>query len=388
MTPPARPVVIAGGGTAGHILPGLSIAAALVARGVDRSRLVWVGSRRGQDAALVAPEGIELLVLPGRGIQRGLAPRQVIDNVGAVVGLGVALARALWWVARRRPAVVVSLGGYASVAASLAAVVWRVPLVVTEQNAVAGAANRWLGRFAAASAVPFDGSDLPRATVTGNPVRAAFLRRRRATADVDRAARSEARRELGVEPDRILVAAFAGSLGSRRINEAVVGLAERWASRADVAVHHVVGRRDWSSFVGPDVGDGGLSYTAVEYEDRMDALLAAADVAVCRSGGSTVAELAVVGVGAVMVPLPIAPGDHQRHNAMALVREGGGVVLDDAGCTPEGLDALLAPLCDDRGRLDEMAAAAWRLGRPDAADAAAALIESVMAGGAVAGARR
>lgn len=384
----ARPVVIAGGGTAGHILPGLSIAAALVERGLDRSRLVWVGSSRGQDAALVGPAGIELVALGGRGLQRGFAPRQILDNVGAVAGLVLAVARSLWWVGRRRPAVVVSLGGYASVAASFAAVVWRVPLVVTEQNAVAGAANRWLGRFAAAAAVPFEGSDLPRATVTGNPVRAAVLARRRAGAEVDRDLRAAARRELGVDPDRLLVAAFAGSLGSRRINEALVGLSRRWSARTDVAVHHVVGRRDWASFEPPALDPDGLAYTAVEYEERMDVVLAAADVAVCRSGGSTVAELAVVGLGAVMVPLPIAPGDHQRHNATALARHGGGVVLDDADCTPDGLDAVLGPLCADRSRLDDMAAAAWRLGRPDAAAAVAELIESVAAGPRTRGERR
>lgn len=385
MTSVPPPVVIAGGGTAGHILPGLSIAAALVERGLDRRRLVWFGSSRGQDAALVGPEGLELVELPGRGIQRGFRPRQVVDNVAAVAGLVVAALRAVWWVGRRRPAVVVSLGGYASVAASFAAIVWRVPLVVTEQNAVAGAANRWLGRFAAASAVPFEGSDLPRAVVTGNPVRERVLARRRATPEVDPGVRSAARRELDVDDDRVLVAVFAGSLGSRRINEAVVGTVETWArdaAHSDVHVHHVVGRRDWSGFRAPATPAVGPTYRAVEYEDRMDVLLAAADVAVCRSGGSTVAELAVVGLGAVMVPLPIAPGDHQRANALALVRNGGGVLLDDANCTPDGLGAVLGPLCDDRAALADMAAAAWRLGRPDAAAATAAVVEANMRTGA------
>src|SRR5690606_24091553 len=125
-----------------------------------------------------------------------------------------------------------------SVAASLAAIVWRVPLVLAEQNAVPGAANRMFGRFAAAAAVPFEGTALPRAAVTGNPVRDVVLARRAATAEGLGGHAADARAELGLPVDRFVVAAFAGSLGSRRINEAVVGLADRWADRGDVAVYH------------------------------------------------------------------------------------------------------------------------------------------------------
>ena len=189
-----RPIVIAGGGTAGHILPGLSIASALVDRGEPLDRLLWIGSERGQESTLVPPSGIELIVLPGRGIQRRLTPA----NVGAVFGLVVAAVRAFWIVGRRRPAVVLSLGGYASVAAAAAAVVWRVPLVLAEQNAVAGAANRWLGRFARAAAVPFDGTGLPRATVTGNPVRDEILALRPADPSGIGDRQAAARQALGI----------------------------------------------------------------------------------------------------------------------------------------------------------------------------------------------
>ncbi|GIT00524.1 MAG: hypothetical protein CM1200mP26_22360 [Acidimicrobiales bacterium] len=164
-----RGVLIAGGGTAGHVLPGLAIAEALVNSGVveNQSSVYLVGSRRGIEVDLVPPTGFDLTVLPGRGIQRRLA----LANLAAGIGLLCGFVQALILVIRRRPAVVVSLGGYASIPCALAALVLRVPVVVAEQNAVPGAANRLTGRFARACAVSFPGTDLPRSTMTGNPVR-------------------------------------------------------------------------------------------------------------------------------------------------------------------------------------------------------------------------
>jgi UDP-N-acetylglucosamine:LPS N-acetylglucosamine transferase len=316
-----------------------------------------------------------VVLLPGRGIVRRLSGQ----NVGALWGLVRAQATMLWWIRRTRPAVVVCLGGYASVAASVAAVVWRVPIVVTEQNARAGAANRLIGRFARVCAVPVPGTDLPRAVVTGNPVRAEILAV--ASSDpADRAAvRRAARARLDIDVERKLIAVFAGSLGARRINEAVVGLAEDWAGRSDVWIRHVIGSRDWESLRRPTDQSGGLRYEAVRYEDHMDQLLAAADVAVCRSGG-TVAELAVVGLPAVLVPLPIAPRDHQRANAAEPVAAGAAILIDDADCTAETLAVVLGPLLEDDDRRAAMTAASAALGRPHAAEAVAALARRAAAG--------
>jgi undecaprenyldiphospho-muramoylpentapeptide beta-N-acetylglucosaminyltransferase len=367
------PIVVAGGGTAGHVLPGLAVAAALVEGGRDRDEIVFVGSERGIEARLVPDAGFEVVLLPGRGIQRKLS-RQ---NVAAVWGLVRAFATMVVWVGRTRPAAVLTLGGYASVAASLAAVLWRVPIVVTEQNARAGAANRLVGRFARACAVPVAGTDLPRAVVCGNPVRDEIAAVSAIGPDgADRRAhqRAAARAALGIPGDRRVVAAFAGSLGARRINDAVAGLVERWADRSDIWVHHVVGSRPADELAAHDLAPDGLQVTTVRYEDRMDLLLAAADVAVCRSGGTTVAELAVVGLAAVLVPLPIAPRDHQTANAAALVEAGAAVLVADADCDVDRLeselDRILAP-----GEAERMGAAAARLGRPDAAARVADLVE-------------
>lgn len=368
-------VVIGGGGTAGHVLPGLAVARALVAGGRPAGDVTFIGATRGQEAALVPEAGFEVLLLPGRGIQR----RLTLENVGAAIGIVRAIIRCVALFGRTRPGVVVTLGGYASLAPMAAAVLWRVPIVVTEQNARAGAANRIAGRFARACAVPFEGTDLPRATVTGNPVRSEIL----AIAD-EPGGRERARAELGLDAGRRLIAVFSGSLGSQRINSATAALAERWAARTDVAIHQVVGRRDFASAPRPDpatTSGRGLDWRVVEYENRMDLLLVAADVALCRSGGSTVAELSIVGLPSVLVPFPTAPRDHQTANASALVAAGGAVLIADRDLDVDRLEAVMGPLLEAGGPLVEMSTAARSLARPDAADRVAALVEWVAQGG-------
>ncbi len=363
--------ILAGGGTAGHLLPGLAVAGELVERGHDRSTLHFVGAERGIEARLVPEAGFDVTLLPGRGIQR----RLTLDNVSAVVGLVAALWKAIVLVRRRRPSVVLALGGFASAACAIAAVLWRVPLVIAEQNARAGAANRLVARFARACAVPFAETDLPNAVVTGNPVRPEILDA------AERRDRDGARAELGLPADRTVVVVFAGSLGSRRLNAAMYGAAQRWADRGDLAVLHVVGSRDFddrpevarSGPPGTEGGPGRLWYRAISYEDRMDLLLAAADLAVCRSGGTTVAELAVIGVPAVLVPLPIATRDHQRANAGELVRSGAAVLVDDDALDTDRLVAEVDAMC--AGDLVALAERARSLGRPDAAVAVADLLE-------------
>ncbi len=363
--------VLAGGGTAGHVLPGLAIANALVARGHDASQVHFVGSERGLERRLVPEAGYGLTVLPGRGIQR----RVTFANLTAIWGILVGVVKGIGLIRRLRPRVVVVLGGYASVPCIVGAVLWRVPLVVAEQNARAGAANRLAGRFAKACAVPFPETDLPRKEVTGNPVRAELL-----AVDRDRD-RGAARSELDVPAGRTLLAVFAGSLGSRRINEAVLDAVPTWADRSDLAIRHVIGSRDWDDLQSrlPDLPSSdpadGLVYQAVRYEDRMDLLLAAADVALTRAGGTTVAELAELGLPAVLVPLPIAPRDHQTANAQALVRSGAARLVADGDLTGERLVSELSPLLDDPERLHDMGLAARSLARPDAAAEVAELVE-------------
>ena len=359
--------VIAGGGTAGHVLPGISIGQEIVSRGAPPHAVHFVGGTRGIETRLVAEAGFGLTALPGRGLQR----RLTVSNVAAAIGLARAFVQALFVLRRRRPAVVVGLGGYASAACGAAAALLRVPLVIAEQNAVPGLANRLLSRFAAGAATAFEAIDLPGATWTGNPVRPAVLAADRS------AGRAAARAALGVDDHRRLVAVFGGSLGARRINEAVAGAVQLWQSRRDLHIRHITGQRDyddvsrrvsWNSEVE-------VSYDLVAYEENMAAVYEAADLVVSRAGATTVAELAAVGMPAVLVPLPGAPGDHQTANAQRLVAAGGAVMVSDAELDAARLAAEVDRLLTDPGRLVAMASAAGALARPDAARAVVDLTE-------------
>jgi UDP-N-acetylglucosamine:LPS N-acetylglucosamine transferase len=267
------------------------------------------------------------------------------------------------------------VGGYASVAVGLAAVLRRIPLVVAEQNAVPGAANRLLARFAKASAVSFEGTPLPSAVVTGNPVRPEI-----AAIDPERD-REAARRAVGVGEGRRLVLVFGGSLGALRINQAALAAVATWHDRADLAVHHVVGQRDWDVISAAAPADlGRLHYRAVPYEHDMPALLAAADVAVCRSGSGTCFELATVGLPSVLVPSPSVTADQQTQNARRLVDAGAAVLVADAELDGARLVAEVDGLLADPDRHAAMAAAARTWARPDAAAAIAALAEDAVRG--------
>ena len=360
--------MVAGGGTAGHVLPAIAAASALEARGHPAASIRFVGSSRGQEAHLVPEAGFAVTLLPGRGIAR----RLTLDNVGAVIGLARAMGRAFVLTARARPAVVLSVGGYASVPCAAAAVALRVPLVLHEQNAVPGLANRLAGRFARASAVSYEATPLPRAVLTGNPVRPEVL-----AVDRSPTGRAAARAALGLPVQGTVIGVFGGSLGARRINEATFGLVREWSGRAGVAVRHAVGSRDWVGSAGevPRPVAGGLAYQPVEYERHMPLLYAAADVVVARAGGTTVAELAAAGVPAVLVPLPGAPNDHQTANAMALVRAGAAVVVPDGELGPARLASELDALFAEPGRLAAMGESARGIARPDAAERVADLVE-------------
>ena len=378
--------VIAGGGTGGHAVPAVAIGRALVDRGHPPESIHFVGSKRGVERRLVPAAGFDITLLPGRGIVRRLS----WSNVGAVFGLVSAVFRATLLLARLRPSIVISVGGYASVACSLASVALRIPLVVAEQNAVPGLANRISGRFARASAVSFPGTPLPRAVVTGNPVRPEIV-----AADRSPAGRDAARKALGI-PDALRVVAVAGgSLGARRINDATVKLAHLWKDKDGVALRHVAGDRDfdrmraaaadlpaWSAKSG-ETGSrgndssprGGLFYQLVGFEDRMDLLLSAADVTVQRAGASTFSELTAMGVPSVLVPLPGAPGDHQTMNARRLVEAGAAVMVPDGELDADRLAAELERLLNNSELLAKMSSAARSFAFPNAADSVAALAE-------------
>lgn len=343
--------------------PALALAEELVRRGVSPERIVFVGAGRGLEAAAVPDAGFAIHLLPGRGLQR----RLTLANLGALWGSVVAFLRALRIVGRERPAVVVGVGGYASLPCVVAARLRRIPVVVHEQNAAPGLANRIAVRLGAQPAISLPDTPLSGAILVGNPVREAI-----------------ARLDRSPDLERPLVLVFGGSLGARRINDAVLGLAERWRHRRDLRIRHVTGRRNHAECVETLARLQGnadrLDYTLIPYEEDMASRYGEAAVVVCRAGAVTVAELAAGGIPSVLVPLPGAPGDHQTRNAEALVEVGGAVLVPDDLCTTDRLATELDRLVADPDRLASMAEAARSLARPRAASDLADLVEEVADG--------
>ena len=364
----APSVLIAGGGTAGHLMPGLAVASALTERGWPAEGIHFVGSARGIDAQIVPDAGFGVTLLGGRGLT---ARRVNLTNARAAASLAWATLRGVALVGRRRPAAVLSLGGYAALPATVGAVIWRVPLVIAEQNAVASATNRLLGRFARAAAVPVRGTGLHREIVTGNPVRPAVVE---AALGAD-----DARAGLGWPADATVVVVFGGSQGSFRINTATWTALPSLRDRDGLLIYHVVGKRDWaerppSPSPRPDGSQVRDWYQAVPFDEQLPAALAAADLAICRAGASTVAELSVIGTPAVLVPLPIATNDHQRRNAEELAATGAARVVADAEFDAERMLAELEQMLGSQRLVRPERPPESTFGRQDAAQRVAQLV--------------
>lgn len=358
--------VVTGGGTAGHVLPALAVAEGLVARGHDPSSIHYAGARRGIETRLLPPTPFPYHFFDVTGFQRSFSLR----NLGFVPRMVRARRQAIRLLRQLRPKVVVSVGGYASMPAVFAAHRLGVPIVVVSYDLLPGRASRLAARHAAACAVAFPDSPLPRARLTGAPVRRAVL-------DVDRTRdRALARDALGLPPDRFVVAVMGGSQGSGVLNDAVAALVDRHAGDGGMAIRHAVGER-FVDTARParDGADGGLVYQPVGYEPQMPLVYAAADLLVGRGGASTVHEVAVTGIPAVLVPWGGSAEDHQTMNVRWLSDDGAAVFLAEAdlGDLPALVDRL-------RGAPAEMAAlsaAAAAKGALHRSGALAQLVESV-----------
>jgi undecaprenyldiphospho-muramoylpentapeptide beta-N-acetylglucosaminyltransferase len=367
MTEWAGPFVIAGGGTAGHVLPGIAVAEALVESGHPRDTVHFVGARRGMEATMVPEAGFSVSLLDVRGIRRTFAP----SNLPAFMGLAGSVRRAMRLFRRIEPVVVVSVGGYASVPAVVAAKLRRIPMLVVSYDARPGRASRLAARLATASAVAFESSPLPRKVVTGTPLRHQIV-----SVDPGRD-RPGARAALGIPPDRFTVLITGGSLGSGRLNDVTRALVDSSRHRADLAVRHVYGNRNDDGTWQPIDVPGGLLYQPVAFENRMDLAYAAADVVVARAGATTVAELAAVGLPSILVPWPLAAEDHQTANARALADLGAAVLVPEDELDPARLANELERLQVDVDERERLATAARAAGRRGAAAAIARLAEEV-----------
>jgi UDP-N-acetylglucosamine--N-acetylmuramyl-(pentapeptide) pyrophosphoryl-undecaprenol N-acetylglucosamine transferase len=345
----ARPVIIMAGGTGGHVFPALALARLLRSKSFD---VVWLGTRRGLEARVVPAERIPIEWLSFGGL-RG---KGILTLLMAPFRIALALSQGLRVMWRHRPLVVVGFGGFVTGPGGVAAWLARRPLVIHEQNAIAGYANRSLARLAREVLAAFPNSFPAGITsrVVGNPVRQDILA-------VPPPATRFAQRS---GPIRILV--FGGSLGAAKLN-AVVPFAIARLSGVHIEVRHQAGER-WVESAKQSYANAGVRANVTPFIEDMAEAYAWADLVVCRAGALTVSELAAVGVAAVLVPYPAAVDDHQTHNARYLVDEGAAVLIADRDVTAERLGEELQRLCAGRGKLLAMAERARLMAKPRAAE--------------------
>jgi UDP-N-acetylglucosamine--N-acetylmuramyl-(pentapeptide) pyrophosphoryl-undecaprenol N-acetylglucosamine transferase len=355
-------ILIAGGGTAGHVFPALSVARRLVDDGHD---VRFAGTATGQEARLVAAAGLPFIEIEASPFVRKLSLRALTAPFVALRSVG-----------RARPIVsgadvVVGMGGYVSVPVALAAVRSRVPLVLHEQNAVPGLANRLLSRPARTVALAFVEAArlLPkraRTVVTGNPVREPILA---VTTDRERLAK-EAYTEFELDPAKRTVVIFGGSQGALHVNRSAVDAVRR-LDGLDVQVLLLAGPAHADGVNEALAGSTAVTVRVVPFLERMELAYAIADLAVCRAGATTCAELAVCGIPSVLIPYPYATARHQDANARALEHAGGATVLLDDELDGAVLGAKIRDLVSDNERLEEMSRRARAWAKPEAAEALA-----------------
>ncbi|HEU4590527.1 MAG TPA: undecaprenyldiphospho-muramoylpentapeptide beta-N-acetylglucosaminyltransferase [Steroidobacteraceae bacterium] len=346
------PILIMAGGTGGHVFPALALARLLRAASHE---VVWLGTRAGLEARVVPAENIPIEWLS----MSGLRGKGVATLLVAPFKLAHSIWQALGVIRRRRPRLVVGFGGFVTGPGGVAAWLMRRPLVIHEQNAIAGYSNRCLAHLSRRVLAAFPHAFPPgiEARVVGNPVRAEILMQ---PPPVTRFARREGALRLLV---------VGGSLGAARLNT-VVPFAIR-QSGLDLHVRHQAGQRGIDA-ARQAYAEAGVSAEVSAFIDDMAQAYADADLVICRAGALTISELAAVGVAAVLVPFPAAVDDHQTINAQFLVREGAAVLIADRDLTPERLATELRSLCEGRGKLLAMAERARLVARPHAAEELAA----------------
>ena len=350
----SRPILIMAGGTGGHVFPALALARLLRQQSLE---VVWLGTTRGLEARVIPAEGIPIEHLSVGGL-RG---KGALTWLLAPFRLTLALGQALKIMRRHRPAVVVGLGGFVTGPGGVAAWLMRRPLVIHEQNAIAGLTNRLLAHLARVVLEAFPGSfsGEVHARVIGNPVRADI------TALPPPATRFAGR----VGPVRILV--IGGSQGATRLNTVVPFALKRLSGSLSFDVRHQAGER-WLAAGRASYAQAGVRADVRPFIEDMSEAYGWADLVICRSGALTVSELAAAGVGAILVPFPAAVDDHQAWNAQYLVRAAAAVLIPDRELTEERVAAELQRLCAGRGKLLAMAERARLLAKPHAADELAA----------------
>ena len=341
-------VIIAGGGTGGHVFPGIAIAQEFKRRN-SKTQVLFVGTHRGLESRIVPQEGFKLELLEVAALKRV----SLMERIKSLMMLPKSMLAARSIIKKNNPDLVIGVGGYASGPVVLVASLMSVPTLVAEQNALPGFTNRMLSRVIDAAAVSFQEAKVyfgAKAEITGNPIRSEFF-----TLPLK-------------DPGRVLhVLITGGSQGARKINEAIIGTLPLIANEKDrFSFTHQTGEHDYDLVLSA-YREYGVSGEVKPFIEQMVAEFARADLVICRAGATTVAELAAAGKPAIMIPFPFAADDHQRKNAEAVENAGAGRMILQAELTPERLAQELLWLIRDPQQLKRMAEASKTLARPQAA---------------------
>lgn len=362
--------VVTGGGTSGHAIPAISLCEALMANGHAASEIKYVGTIRGVEMSLMTDSLVECLFLPISGLQRSFTLRGIMRNIALPWRLFRSRIIARRYIKQWSPQVVVSVGGYASEPMSRAAIAMGIPLVCVSYDQIPGLATRRQAQHATACAVAFEGSALPRALVTGAPVRQELR-----LLDVG-AERTDARRLLGIPAENTLVVFVGGSLGSASVNSLALSFAHyvEQEKLTRISILHLCGTRFLAEENIPTFENS--QYICVGYESRMKEVYAAADVFVARAGASTIAEIATVGVASVLIPWPGAANNHQEMNARWLSDSGAAILTNDVSCANGSAVQLVVDLIADPSLRAQIARNARNMGAIHRSDALVNVIEN------------
>ncbi len=370
-------VLIAGGGTAGHINPALAIAGQIKKMQPD-AEITFVGTPNGMESRLVPAEGYNYEAMNIAGIQRKLSLTNIKRNAQALWYLTNSGKRAKQIVEKVKPDIAIGTGGYVSGPVMRKAAQMGVPLVIHEQNAFPGVTTKMLSKYAKCvmlaveDAKPRLGDDVV-TRITGNPLRADLL-----TYD-----KTKARQELGID-DRPLVLSFGGSLGARAINESMLTLLCR--SAKDGRYNHIHGYGQYGGFILDELKSAGVDLDSCpnldvrEYINDMPRVMAAADIVVCRAGAITLSELQARGKVSILIPSPNVAENHQYHNAMALVRRHAAEVIEESQLTGEALMETADSILGDTEKLRLMSENSHKMAITDSCERIYEIIEQVLAG--------
>jgi len=366
--------VIAGGGTSGHVLPAIAIAESLIDSGIDLQHVYYMGAQRGIETDLIPPTGIRHTFFDVVGLQRSLSLKAIRNNCAFASRMIKARGRAIVLFKDEMPKVVVSVGGYASLPAVMAARKLDIPIVVVSYDRIPGRSSKLTSRFARATAVAFPSSELRRAVMTGAPVR-------RVIRKIDRVHdRSAARQRLGIPENAFFIGVIGGSLGSLMLNNAVSEFVKEFKDDSQMALRHVVGPRFMKSYVNPVAHlEVAMTYQVVAYEENMADIYASVDLLIGRGGAGTIADVAATGVPAILIPWKDAADDHQTANVRYLSENGAAILLAEENVAID-LQKIIRELRSDSEKLQRISARAFEIGEINRQGTIAAVIQDVANG--------